>query len=105
MSKVIYVIQVYRFWDDNSIDSRNIGWQEDKDTAIDSLVTNSGVIADSVGNAAYYPYALVEEVPNGIYPDCLEHRVWFFEWDREKVRYVPSTRPKDWEGVVGFTMG
>ena len=105
MNKVIYVIQAYRLLEDGSMDSRTIGWQEDKDTAIDSLVTNSEVIAENVGNTAYYPYALVEEVPSGIYPDCLEPRVWFFEWNRDINRYIPSVRPEGWEGIVGFTMG
>lgn len=103
----IYVIQANRFLKDGVTHKRIIGWEYTLDDAINSLVNNSDVIAEVVEGVPFYPYALIEEVPKGIYPSMHEPRVWFYKWGTAdgKNQYMPSTRPNVLEGIVGLTMG
>lgn len=96
----IYVIQALRLV---PYATRNIGWFPTEDEAKDALQRNACVISEEICGVPYYPYALVEEVPSGIYPDCSEDRVWFYRWDNGT--YVPCERPERFNGVIGFTMG
>lgn len=96
----IYVIQALRL---APYASRNIGWFPTEDEAKRALLDNAGVISEEVRSVPYYPYALVEEVPFDIYPDCSEERVWFYKWDG--ATYVPCERPERFNGVIGFTIG
>lgn len=96
----IYVIPALRL---APYASRNIGWYPSEDGAKRALLDNAGVISEEVRGVPYYDYALVEEVPADVYPDCSEDRVWFYKW--ENGTYVPCERPERFNGVVGFTMG
>jgi len=96
----IYVIQAFGL---QPYATRNIGWYYTEDGAKRALLNNARVISEEVHGVPYYPYALVEEVPFGIYPDCSEGRVWFYRWEEGK--YVPCERPERYNGVVGFTIG
>ena len=96
----IYVIQALRL---ESYASRNIGWYPSEDGAKRALLDNASVISEEVRGVPYYPYALVEEVPQGVYPECSEERMWFYRWDNGT--YVPCKRPERFNGVIGFTMG
>ena len=103
----IYVIQADRFLKDGVTHKRTIGWECTLGDAINSLVNNSDVIAEVAEGVPFYPYALIEEVPKGIYPCMHEPRVWFYKWGTAdgKNQYVPSTRPKVLDGIAGLTMG
>lgn len=96
----IYVIQALRL---EPYASRNVGWCPSEGLAKDALQRNAGVISEEIRGVPYYPYALVEEVPRGIYPDCSEERVWFYRW--ENGTYVSCERPDRFNGVVGLTIG
>lgn len=74
-----------------------------EDGAKRALLDNASVISEEIRGVPYYPYALVEKVPSGIYPDCSEDRVWFYRW--ENGTYVPCERPERFNGVIGFTIG
>lgn len=96
----IYVIQARRL---EPCASRNIGWFPTDDGAKRALLDNASVISEEALGVPYYDYALVEEVPADVYPDCSEDRVWFYRW--ENGTYVPCERPERFTGVVGFTIG
>ena len=96
----IYVIQALRL---APYAARNIGWYYTEDGAKRALLDNASVISEEIRGVPYYDYALVEEVPAGVYPECSEDRVWFYRWDG--ATYVPCKRPERFNGVIGFTMG
>lgn len=96
----IYIIQALRLV---PYATRNIGWFPTEDGAKRALLNNASVISEEALGVPYYDYALVEEVPADVYPDCSEERVWFYRW--EIGTYVPCERPERFNGLVGFTMG
>ena len=50
-----------------------------------------------------YEYAMVEAVPEGMLP--LRYQEWWWKWDNEQERYLPSSRPADYENVVSLSIG
>ena len=115
MEKYIYIVQVFRRYirnEENPTRSeRNVGWYSSKEAAIENLHANRHVFAETMPDedgvdCPYYRYALVETVPEGPYACGLENdddAVIFFEW--KDGDYVEIPRPKELEGVVGFTVG
>lgn len=115
VQKCIYVLQAFRRYIRNeenpTRDERNIGWYSTLDAAIENLHANKDVIAETMPDDdgvdyPYYQYALIEKVPEGLYACGLENEddaVKFFEW--KDGDYVEMERPKELEGVVGFTVG
>jgi hypothetical protein len=120
-NKAIYILQVMkRFKRDENNPSRaerNIGWFSSLEAAIENLHTNKDVIGETVptktkefGTVDYpfYPYALIEKVYEGPYSCGMqgdENDVKFFEWDIATKDYVEIPRPKELEGIIGFTLG
>ena len=115
VQKCIYVLQAFRRYIRNEENptrgERNIGWYSTLDAAIENLHANKDVIAETMPDEdgidyPYYKYALIEKVPEGPYACGLENEddaVKFFEW--KDGDYVEMERPKELEGVVGFTVG
>ena len=115
VQKCIYVLQAFRRYIRNEENptrgERNIGWYSTLDAAIENLHANKDVIAETMPDEdgidyPYYGYALIEKVPEGPYACGLENEddaVKFFEW--KDGDYVEMERPKELEGVVGFTVG
>jgi hypothetical protein len=115
VQKCIYVLQAFcRYKLDEEHpdrDDRNIGWYSTLDAAIENLHANKDVIAETMPDEdgvdyPYYQYALIEKVPEGPYACGMENEddaVKFFEW--KDGDYVEMDRPKELEGVVGFTVG
>lgn len=115
VQKCIYVLQAFRRYIRNEENptrgERNIGWYSTLDAAIENLHANKDVIAETMPGEdgidyPYYKYALIEKVPEGPYACGLENEddaVKFFEW--KDGDYVEMERPKELEGVVGFTIG
>jgi len=111
----IYVVQAFRRYkrdeEHPNRDERNIGWYSTLDAAIENLHANKDVIAETMPDDdgvdyPYYQYALIEKVPEGPYACGMENEddaVKFFEW--KDGDYVEMERPKELEGVVGFTIG
>lgn len=61
---------------------RTVGLFWKKEDAFDILHHNYG----DLWEAGYYPYAVVEEVGEGLYPLKINH--WFFEYHNEQEVYV-----------------
>jgi len=117
--KFIYVLQVFVRYkrDENhpTREERTIGWYPTLESAIENLHTNVAVFSEEhsidVSDGwseclPFYPYALIEKVPEGPYSCGMvgdEDDVKFFKW--ENGDYVEMERPKELVGTVGFTMG
>jgi len=86
--------------------SRTVGFMYNKEEAIQLIKDN---VCD-LNEANFYPYALVEEVPEGIYAMskdlAFKDRVTWFKWNDEKSMYevIPEC-PEDLKRTVNFSMG
>ncbi len=79
---------------------RTIGWFENKADAEDVILKNSY----DINEAGYYPYAVIEEVEQGIYPICM--KTWWFKWFNGSVEtYKACNRPKSVTNLVNFSAG
>lgn len=117
--KCIYVLQVFERYkrdaEHPTREERTIGWYSTLESAVENLHVNKAVFAETVQcqledgttiDRPYYPYALIEKVPEGPYSCGMvgdEDDVKFFEW--ENGDYVEMERPKELKGTIGFTMG
>lgn len=117
-TKYIYVLQVFERYkrdaDHPRRCERNIGWYSTLESAIENMHRNKDIIAETVPRKTengvvevpFYPYALIEKVYEGPY-SCGTmgdgDDVLFFEW--KDGDYVPMKRPRELEGVIGFTLG
>ena len=117
--KCIYVLQVFERYkrdvEHPSYGDRTIGWYSTLESAVENLHVNKNVLAETVPcqledgttiDIPYYPYALIEKVPEGPYACGMagdEGDVMFFKW--ENGDYVGMERPKELNGIIGFTMG
>ena len=111
----IYVLEVSRRykWDKDHPrrDERRIGWFSTLESAVQNLHDNKDIFAETVPgengeSIPDYRYALIEKVYEGPY-SCGTlgdtDDVMFFEW--KDGDYVEMERPRELQGVVGFTMG
>jgi hypothetical protein len=117
--KCIYILQVFERYkrdaEHPSYGDRTIGWYSTLESAVENLHANVAVFAeeDSIDvsdgwseRIPFYPYALIEKVPEGPYACGMvgdEGAVMFFKW--ENGDYVEMERPKELNGIIGFTMG
>lgn len=90
----------------NNRPSRIVGFMHDKKKAIEIIEDNVGDLYEE----GYYPYALVEEVPEGIYGIArnlpFEDRVTWFKWDKTEKAYKQIEKcPDDLDGVVNLSIG
>ena len=113
----IYVLQVFvrykRDEDHPTREERTIGWYSTLESAVENLHANAAVFAeehsiDGSERIPFYPYALIEKVPEGPYAcgtlgdiDCGD--VLFYKWDNGD--YTEMPQPKELNGTIGFTMG
>lgn len=87
---------------------RNVGWFSSLREAYLSLIENTSLISEEVDNVPYYKYAIIEEIPQGLYgieTNKSENICMFFKYDEKYSIYIETYRPKNLEGVVGFIMG
>ena len=78
---------------------RCVGFYHSKDIAIESVEHNSCDIYEE----GYYPYVVIEEFLQGIYPYPIE--TWF-RWNKRSKGYVRTKeRPKVFEHIVCFGLG
>lgn len=73
---------------------RTVGFFDSKKDAFKILYGNCW----DLWEAGYYPYAVIEEVKEGLYLPSISH--WFFEYDREKDGYIETEEL--WEPLVSF---
>jgi hypothetical protein len=79
------------------LDERVVGWFEKKKDAKQCIEENWGDIYEG----GSYPYAVIEECGEGLYPICLKS--WWFRW-RDK-GYKHSRKPKSYKHVINFGIG
>ena len=88
---------------------RNVGWFNSLREAYLSLIENTSLISEEADNVPYYKYAIIEEIPQGLYgianSNSDENICMFFKYDEKYSIYRETYRPKNLEGVVGFVMG
>lgn len=79
---------------------RCIGYVSKLEDAINIVEHNSG----DINEAGYYPYAVIENVPEGIYQ--YDQKPLWFEYDEELDTYKRSTKPDFIDSYyVGFGIG
>lgn len=86
--------------------SRTVGYMYDKQEAIRLVESN----ACDLNEAGYYPYALVEEVPEGLYAMSrdlpFKDRVTWFKWNEKTESYeITDKCPKGYERLVNLSLG
>ncbi len=78
--------------------SRIVGWYSQYPNARSSVESNNCDI-----NETCYRYALFEECEEGLYNPATN--TWWFEYDRDKDRYIEIAKPDCVKGFCGFTIG
>jgi hypothetical protein len=81
------------------LDKRSVGWFKTKEEAQKCVDKNYGDIFE----CGSYPYAVIEEIPWGLYPYCKES--WWFKWSgsRKTGKYIPIEKPA--KNVINFAIG
>ena len=95
----IYVVATFCSTKPTDMNRRRVGWFQKFKDAERVLSKNSGDVYED----GYYPFAMIEEVEEGVYP--YNEHVWFYQWDKEKKRYCPIDRPKELRVYANFTIG
>ena len=80
-------------------DSRNVGWYNDLQEADKVLLNNYGDVYED----GYYPYAIIEQVPQGLYPIC--ETALFYRWDKDKKRYIQIEKPEELKHIINYSIG
>lgn len=87
---------------------RNIGWFSSLREAYISLIENTSLISEEVDNVPYYKYAIIEEIPQGLYGisnKSDENICMFFKYDEKYSIYRETYRPKSLESVLSLWVG
>ena len=79
-------------------DSRCIGYFSDQESAIKAIESNWGDFWETI-----YNYAVIENIPEGIYKFDAEP-LWF-QYDRDTEEYKPIDRPEETLHMYGFAIG
>jgi hypothetical protein len=80
---------------------RCVAWFEKRADALDVVEKNRGDIYEE----GYYPYAIIEELQEGLYAiDPDDYRQWF-QWDYSSKKYVPCDTPEWAERTIGWGIG
>lgn len=80
--------------------TRVVGFFDSLEQARNCVESNCGDIYEE----GYYNYAVIEELESGIYPAC--QNPIFYEWfgDKKTGGYREVSKPKEFEGFIGFTI-
>lgn len=80
--------------------SRAVGYLETLEEAMQAVITNEFDIYEN----GHYPYAVIEEVPSGIYPHGKEY---WYEWvgDVEAGGYKAIVKPRDEKNICNYGIG
>jgi hypothetical protein len=79
------------------LNHRVVGWFYNKLDAVKTVEGNCGDLYE----CGSWPYAVIEEVPEGQYPYC--GKSWWYSWRNKK--YRKSRKPKKYRHVVNFAIG
>ena len=75
------------------------GWFENFEDAVEIIENNISDIWEYC-----YEYAMIEEVPAGLY--SFPRQEWWWKWEGgETGKYIPTTRPEDFEQTVCMSIG
>jgi len=78
------------------------GWYKDLEDAVKAVEKNH----TDINEAGYYPYAIIEKVPNGVLPVGVEEIHWFkWKGGREKGGYVKITKPVWSKNICNWSIG
>ena len=94
--KVIYTVTTLRIKDPQK-HNRTVGWYAERAEAFGCLDQNLGDLVE----AGYYQYAVVEEVPDGLYPVTLPDGQRTRRWFWKAVREVRDEGNWHWERLDG----
>lgn len=78
--------------------SRCIGYFSDQDIAIKTIESNWGDFWETI-----YNYAVIENIPEGIYQ--IDPNPLWFQYDRDTEKYKSIERPKETLHQCGFAIG
>jgi hypothetical protein len=83
-------------------DYRTVGYYFDKGRAVKAVEMNEGDIQEKV-----YRYAIIEAVPEGVYPIPKRKEEQWYEWNVSKGQFEPCNKPSDddLQQTVGFALG
>lgn len=100
----IFTVTTLRRIDPNSgigFGGRTVAWYKDFKDAEKCILTNSG----DINECGYYPYAVVEEVEEGLYP--INEKVWWFEWQGgfKNGGYKPIEQPEKLKNICNYSIG
>lgn len=99
MGKIFTVTTVRRANNPLCASPRTVAWYKTFKSAERAILNN----ACDMYEDGYYPYAVIEEIGPGMYPE-VKKETWF-EWDTNKKAYVPCKKPELFKNVVSFSIG
>lgn len=83
---------------DKSFSSRCWGWYRNVSDAIDDVLKNKTDIQER-----YYDWCVIERFCEGICAVSCEE--YWFMWNEEQGKWMPSTKPDFSKGIVGWGIG
>ena len=99
----IYTMTVFDYYVKNHFayteKIRTVGFYTEFEVAKEMVENNNADMADN----GYYPYALIEEVPEGTYP--FAEKRWFFKFNRTLDKFEPIDEPIGFTHQYGFGIG
>lgn len=98
----IFTVTTIRRVDPNSgigFGARTVGWYKKYKKAEECVLKNFGDIYE----CGYYPYAVIEEVEEGLYP--YNENTWWFAWDQDKKAYLPIEKPEKLKNICNYSIG
>jgi hypothetical protein len=78
--------------------SRCIGYFSEQEVAVKTIESNWGDFWETI-----YNYAVIENVPEGVYQ--IDHNPLWFQYDRDTEKYKPIDRPEETLHQCGFGIG
>ena len=91
-----FITTITNLSDDSNV--RCIGYFSDQDIAIKTIESNWGDFWETI-----YNYAVIENIPEGIYQ--IDPNPLWFQYDRDTEKYKSIERPKETLHQCGFAIG
>lgn len=79
---------------------RAVGYYLEQEKAQAAILENRGDIQEK-----QYEYAVLEAIPEGVYPVGDEGYEQWFKWNAKDCRFEPSEKPAELAQTYGFAMG
>lgn len=72
-----------------------VGWYVDEEEAFKAVMENRGGMEECL-----YDYAVIEEVPPGVY--AIPSKEAWFKWNGDEGKFMPISKPEEIRSVVCF---